>query len=86
MIFNFPRTRFVEENGLVAQILHMGSELAETETAMLTPDIDHTVEEIMDLHHSCETALRIAQEKHGINLNELRCRVERKNFDRGYYP
>jgi hypothetical protein len=39
----------------------------------------------MDKYHSCETGLRILQEKHGINLNDLRRRVERKNFERGYY-
>jgi hypothetical protein len=86
MIFNFPRARFVDENGLVSQILHMGSEQEEIECSMLTPDIEHTVEEIMDRYHSCETALRIAQEKYGIDLPEVRRRVERKNAARGYYP
>jgi hypothetical protein len=85
MIFNFPRTKFVDLNGLVNQVLHMGTEQAEIEEVMLTPDIAHTALEIMDKYHSCETALRILQEKYGINLAELRRDVERKNALRGYY-
>lgn len=85
MIFNFPRTKFVDENGIVSQVLHMGSEQQEVEAVMLTPDIAHTAEEIMDKYHSCETALRILQEKYGINLAELRRDVERKNTLRNYY-
>lgn len=85
MIFNFPRTKFVDENDLPAQVLHMGSEQVEIEEVMLTPDIEHTAEELMDKYHSCETGLRILQEKHGINLSELRRNVERKNVVRGYY-
>lgn len=85
MNFNFPRTRFVDDNGIVGQVLHMATEQEEIERAMLTPDIDHTAEEVMDKYHSCETALRILQEKYGINLNDLRRRVERKNQERKYY-
>ena len=85
MNFNFPRTRFVDENGITSQVLHMGSEQAEIEQSVFTPDIEHTAEEVMDKLHSCETALRILQEKYGINLNDLRRRVERKNQVRNYY-
>jgi hypothetical protein len=46
MNFNFPRTRFVDENGIVAQVMHMGSEQEEIEEAVLTPDIEHTAEEL----------------------------------------
>ncbi len=85
MNFSFPRTKFVDENGLVAQVLHMGTEQEEIEKVMLTPDIQHTAEELMDKYHSCETGLRILEEKYGINLSELRRNVERKNVVRGYY-
>jgi hypothetical protein len=85
MIFNFPRTRFVDENGIVCQVLHMASEQKEIEEVMLTPDLSHTAEEIMDKFHSCETALRILQEKYGVNLSRLRRDVEQKNALRGYY-
>lgn len=85
MQFNFPRTIFVDQNGLVGQVLHMATEQEEIEQVMLTPDIQHTAEEVMDKYHSCETALRILQEKYGINLNDLRRRVVRKNYARNYY-
>jgi len=63
----------------------MSTEQEEIEQVVLTPDIGHTAEEVMDKLHSCETALRILQEKYGINLSKLRCEVERKNAVRGYY-
>lgn len=85
MNFSFPRTRFVDENDLIAQVLHMATEQAEIEESMLLPDIQHTAEELMDKYHSAETGLRILQEKHGINLCELRRTVERKNHARKYY-
>jgi hypothetical protein len=83
--FSFPRTKFVTENGLVMQVAHMASEQSEVEAAMLTPDIDHTAEELMDKYHSNETALRILAEKHHIDLDELHTRVISKNERRGYY-
>lgn len=83
--FNFPRTSFVTENGICMQSKHIGSEAMEIDQSVYTPDINHTAEEVMDCLHSCETALRILQEKHGINLNEVRARVKAKNMMRGYY-
>ena len=85
MIFNFPRTRFVDGGGIINQIDHVYTEITEALEAALTPDNEHTAEELMDVIHSAETALRIMQEKHGVNLNEVRRNVERKNFDRNYY-
>ena len=85
MIFSFPRTIFVTQNGLVAQVRHMATEQVEIEASMLTPDIHHTAEEIMDLYHSCESCLRILQEKYGIDLNKLWETVTEKNAARGYY-
>lgn len=85
MILNFPRTKFVESNGIATQSGHIYSEALEVEQSVLTPDIQHTAEEVMDCLHSCETALRILQEKYGINISVLRRDVERKNMERGYY-
>lgn len=85
MIFNFPRVKFVDTNGICGQLLHLSSEAKEAIESSLTPHIYETALETMDALHSAESALRILQEKHGINLNELRRDVERKNFLRGYY-
>jgi len=85
MIFNFPRTRFVDENGISGQVLHMRSEQREIEAEIDTVDIMVIAGEIMDKYHSCETALRILQEKYGVNISELRLTTERKNHNRDYY-
>ena len=85
MIFNFPETIYVRQNGIATQSEHIYSEALEVKQAVLTPDVLHTAEEVMDCLHSCETALRILQNKYGINLSQLRRDVERKNFDRRYY-
>ena len=85
MTFNFPKTRYADINGIVAQATHIYSEALEVQQAVFASDMNHTAEEIMDCLHSCETALRILQERYNINLNALRMDVERKNMERGYY-
>jgi hypothetical protein len=85
MILNFPRTQYVDINGIVGQCDHILSEANEALDSALAPDINHTAMEVMDALHSCETALRILQEKHGINLNEVERAVLAKNKARGYY-
>ncbi len=85
MEFNFFRTTFVDSNGIVTQIVHIASELKEVQTAMHLPDTFHLAEEIADLAHSCETALRILDEKYGIDLAEVKRFVANKNAERGYY-
>jgi NTP pyrophosphatase (non-canonical NTP hydrolase) len=83
--FNFPRTIYADRNGIATQSEHIYSEALEVKQAVLTPDIFHTAEEIMDTLHSCETALRILRDKYGININEVREFVEAKNKERNYY-
>lgn len=85
MNFTFPRTKFVELNGITSQILKIKDEVAEAFESALTPDIEHTAEEVFDIYQACETALYILHEKYNINLHEIRSRMERKNMLRGYY-
>jgi Lar family restriction alleviation protein len=85
IIYNFMRTKFVSLNGIASQSSHIYSEALEVEQSVLTPDIQHTAEEVMDCLHSCETALRILEEKYGINIAKTRRDVEQKNLNRGYY-
>jgi NTP pyrophosphatase (non-canonical NTP hydrolase) len=84
-MYQFPRTKFVDENGIVGQLLHVASECMEATEAAQQTDIDHTAEEVMDILHSCETALRILQEKYGVNINKVARAVQRKNYARRYY-
>lgn len=83
--FNFPRTRFVDSNGIAGQLHHTGSEYMEAIEALGLPDIYHTAEEMMDVCCSNETSLRILVEKYGVDLDELRRNVEVKNRVRGYF-
>jgi hypothetical protein len=85
MQFNFKRTKFVDENGIACQCAHIKSEALEAVESAFQPGIMHTAEEIMDAYHSCETGLRICQEKHGVNLTTLKELVEKKNSEREYY-
>lgn len=85
MQFNFPRAKFVDENDITDQAIHVCSEAIETLAPGRIRDFEHMAEEMMDCLHSCETGLRILQEDHGINLNEVRRAVERKNREREYY-
>ena len=84
-VFNFPRIKFVDENGIIKQLSHIRSEVDEIEASAYTPDIQHTALEAMDCLHSAESLLRILAEKHGIDLAAIRAAVEEKNRVRGYY-
>jgi len=90
MLYHFPRTRFVDENGIVFQTNHVLLEAKEARFEASNLDDDgHTINtlamEIMDIYHSSETALRILEEKHGINIQKLMFAVYEKNEKRGYY-
>jgi len=83
--FRFPRTKFVDEKGIVGQTYHIESELEEVWDAETLPDMQRIAEEIVDLSHSVETLLRILAEKHGVDLEAVCAAVIEKNKARGYY-
>lgn len=85
MIWNFPRVKFCNNGAIIKQISHLRSEVDEAIAAAMTPDIEHTAMELMDVLHSAETALRIMAEFHGVNLHKVRRDCELKNHERGYY-
>ena len=82
---NFPRTKFVDKNGIFLQLEHIESELKELIDAYWNDPIARVAEEATDLFHSVESLRRILQEKHGINLTEVDRLVTEKNRARGYY-
>ena len=84
-LFGFPRTTFVDMNGIRTQALHIDSEAREVKESAALPDILHTAEEIFDCLHSCETGLRILQEKYGVDVDAVHAFVKEKNHRRGYY-
>ena len=82
MHFNYPRIKFVDSNTFFEQLEHIESELGEIERATSEHE---QIMELLDLQHSVETAVRIVQEKHWVNVEECRHKVIEKNRKRGYY-
>lgn len=85
MLYHFPRARFVDENEIYKQLQHIRSEVQEAEREVDQQNIYLIAGEVMDIYHSAETALRILQEKHGVDIRALMHRVAEKNDARGYY-
>lgn len=61
----FPRAKFVDEKGIAGQMQHVGNELQEFENELIVQNWPAAMIELLDMRHSCETALRIMQEKYG---------------------
>lgn len=85
MLYHFPPVRFVDENNIYGQVAHIQTEADEAFRELSTGDIDALADEIMDAMHSCETALRILEKRHGIDVKAVMMRVYEKNEKRGYY-
>lgn len=81
--FTFPRTNYVNQP-LINQLQHIKSELDETMQAYQNDPIERVAEELTDLYHSVETALRIIDERY-VPVKVIVAQVEKKNRERGYY-
>lgn len=81
----FPRTKFVDENGLFQQLNHIQSEIKELFDAYFNEPSGRIAEEAFDLIHSVETLLHKLEEEYGVNLDAVRDHVRSKNAARGYY-
>ena len=85
-IYRFPRVTFTDTNGIYGQCLHVYSEAMEVLKAVeRSGDMSALAMELLDVIHSAETALRILEEKHGVNVQSLKKSVIGKNAARGYY-
>jgi len=84
MNFMFPKTKFADENTLEEQLKHLESELEEVKKAGTYYDM---TEELFDLIHSAETALRIIRKDPDLNkaMDFIKEEVIMKNIERGYY-
>jgi F0F1-type ATP synthase delta subunit len=88
MSFFWPETKFARENSIADQLEHVFSEVEEVKQALKTPDIDIMAVdmEILDLHHSLETFIRVLQRFESPEyIQHLREIVINKNRERGYY-
>jgi NTP pyrophosphatase (non-canonical NTP hydrolase) len=86
----FPKTRFVEENTIEAQLENVGTEFQEVVEEVYPhlragKNYDAIAEELWDLVQSAETALRILDEQHGVDIAHIRQFVYEKNRARNYY-
>jgi len=69
MIYQFPRTIYVDRNNLRKQLEHVTSELLEAATAHDAGEPPaRVVEELVDAIHSLETACRIMQELYAVDV------------------
>ena len=85
-MYRFPRTRFVDQNSLAQQIDHIGGEVDEAILAHISGEgLQRVAEELVDVIHSAETALRIIQEKGGVSVTDIPLQVSSKNHLRDYY-
>lgn len=82
MHYNYPRVKFVDSNTIYEQLKHVESELQEIKDAFCD---EKFIEEIVDLHHSVETLIRILMEQEGVDIEKYRRAVIEKNRKRGYY-
>lgn len=84
--YNFPVTRFTEENIPETQLKHLDSEIAEANYEYIVKDRQSGLNECVDIVHSAETLLRILVKEHG-KARVLKAieEVVKKNRNRGYY-
>jgi hypothetical protein len=83
----FPKTVFVEQWTVNEQMEKIGTEFGEVIDALANPTIDKegVAIKLWDLIQSTETALRILEEQHGVDVTTVRQYVYDKNRARGYY-
>lgn len=80
--YNFPKTRFVDENTSLQQIIAIEQEYIEFKESDC--GTRHEIEEAVDLYHSLETYFRIL-ENCGVDISKVFEEVKLKNEKRGYY-
>jgi len=82
--WHFPPTRFVHDATVLEQCLHVLEEAMESLKAVVNEPMDRAAEELWDVVHSGETALRILQ-RIGVDIYQGKKFVLAKNDKRGYY-
>ena len=81
----YPSTKFVDEVTFSEQLEHIFSEMEEVTEEIEKKNTPKLLMELCDLEHSIQTALEIAEKKHGIDIEHIRSLVFKKNDERGYY-
>ena len=84
-VFSFPETKFVDELKIAGQFCHLASEVDEVFQDMMNERYLEMASELWDVIHSAETALRILEKDHQIDVKGLKQKIIDKNKQRGYY-
>ena len=80
----FPKIN-AEKYTAYDQLEHFKSELLEVVERIDQGDFNGIVGEVLDVQHSAETFLTLAEERHGVQVDKVRKAVVKKNRARGYY-
>ena len=81
----FPRLKFVDDNSIHDQVVHVMSETTEVlDTLIIGEAVIRTAEELVDVITSCVTGLRILTEMYGVDVDGVIDYVNAKNAARGY--
>jgi hypothetical protein len=83
-MYRFPKTIFTY-NAPFVQLEHIKSEMLEVVYAYDNEQMNRVAEEVLDLIHSCETFLRILEQRQAIDVPILHDLIVEKNRLRGYY-
>jgi NTP pyrophosphatase (non-canonical NTP hydrolase) len=85
-LFNiFPRLRFVDENSIHDQVVHVMSEANEVCDAVIMGESwFRMAEELVDVIASSVTGLRILSEEYGVDVDDVVDHVNAKNAARCY--
>lgn len=86
MRYQFPRIEVKPTvPNLAMEIEKLSDELDEVVEAYASGDMRATAEEVVDLYHACETALRIIEAVACVDITQVCYKVIQKNTRRGYY-
>lgn len=84
--YNFPESKFTEENIPEMQLDHLETEIFEAKYEYMSHNRKEGLHECIDAVHSAETLLRILVKEHGkARVAEAIEKVIEKNRNRGYY-
>ncbi|MHB8172731.1 MAG: MazG nucleotide pyrophosphohydrolase domain-containing protein [Thermincolia bacterium] len=83
MIYNFPKHKVVDTGNILDQLKHFATECREIAERIENDDFTGIVLETIDMLHSGETFLRMAEANHKVNVNEAITLVVKKNNERG---
>ncbi len=81
----FPKTRFIDTNGVWRQFFHLHSKMWGVFWALVWRDWRHAARRLADLQQSADTERHVIQRLHKVDVAMERALVIQRNKLRGYY-